>query len=85
VPGGFRTQAERTFRNVEAILKAAGTSWKHAVKTNVYLADLGDFPEMNRIYRRFVRKPYPARTTVQAGLMNILIEVDCVAIVPRRG
>jgi len=84
VPGGFREQAERTFRNVEAILRAAGTSWAHAVKTNVYLADLADFPEMNRVYRRFVRKPYPARTTVQAGLLSILIEVDCVAVVPAR-
>jgi 2-iminobutanoate/2-iminopropanoate deaminase len=82
VPGGFREQAVRTFRNVEAILKAAGTSWAHAVKTNVYLADLADFPEMNRVYKRFVRKPYPARTTVQAGLVNILIEVDCIAVVP---
>ena len=82
VTGGFREQAERTFRNVEAILKAAGTSWAHAVKTNVYLSDLGDFPEMNRVYQRFVRKPYPARTTVQAGLLGILIEVDCVAVLP---
>ena len=83
VTGGFREQAERTFRNVETILRAAGTSWAHAVKTNVYLSDLADFPEMNRVYKRFVRKPYPARTTVQAGLFGILIEVDCVAVIPR--
>jgi 2-iminobutanoate/2-iminopropanoate deaminase len=82
VTGGFREQAVRAFRNVEAILKAAGTSWAHAVKTNVYLSDLGDFPEMNRVYKRFLKKPYPARTTVQAGLLGILIEVDCIAVIP---
>jgi 2-iminobutanoate/2-iminopropanoate deaminase len=82
VAGGFREQAERTFRNVGEILKAAGASWANAVKTNVYLADLADFAEMNKVYARFLRKPYPARTTVQAGLLNILIEVDCVAVIP---
>ncbi len=81
----FTEQAHRTFRNVGAILRAAGSSWGQAVKTSVFLADLKDFAEMNRVYRHYVRAPYPARTTVQAGLMGILIEVDCVALAPVRG
>jgi 2-iminobutanoate/2-iminopropanoate deaminase len=84
VPGGFAAQAERTFQNVGEILKAAGSSWAHAVRVGIFLADLGDFDEMNRVYRRFVKPPFPARTTVKAGLPHILIEVDAVAVVPKR-
>jgi 2-iminobutanoate/2-iminopropanoate deaminase len=81
-PGDFETQAERTFRNVQAILEAAGAGWKDVVKVNIYLANILDFAAMNEIYRRFVVEPYPARTTIQAVLSGtMLIEVDCVAVV----
>jgi len=80
-PGDFRAQAERTFRNVEAILAAAGASWREVVKVNVYLANSLDFAAMNEVYRQFVAEPYPARTTVQTGLIGqMLIEVDCIAV-----
>jgi 2-iminobutanoate/2-iminopropanoate deaminase len=82
-PGDFRAQAQRTFRNVEAILAAAGANWRDVVKVNVYLADILDFAAMNEIYREFVVAPFPARTTVQAGLSGeMLIEVDCIAVLP---
>jgi 2-iminobutanoate/2-iminopropanoate deaminase len=82
-PGDFRQQAERTFRNVQAILEAAGAGWSNVVKVNVYLADILDFAAMNEVYREFVVSPFPARTTVQAGLTGqMLIEVDCIAVLP---
>jgi len=80
--GSFREQAEFTFRNVGAILEAAGTSWGDVVKVNVYLANMADFTELNEVYRQFLTAPYPARTTVQAGLNRIAIEVDCIAVLP---
>ena len=83
-PGSFREQAELTFQNVTVLLEAAGTSWEHAVKVGVFLADLGDFSEMNEIYRRYLTPPFPARTTVEAGLApGMAIEVDCIAVVPQ--
>jgi 2-iminobutanoate/2-iminopropanoate deaminase len=82
-PGDFAAQAERTFRNVQAILEAAGAGWQNVVKVNVYLANILDFAAMNEVYRRFLVEPYPARTTVQAGLSgHMLIEVDCIAVLP---
>ncbi|NLE43187.1 MAG: hypothetical protein GX620_00595 [Chloroflexi bacterium] len=82
--GSFREQAELTLRNVGALLEAAGTSFDHVVKVNAYLADLADFGEFNTIYREFFHEPYPARTTVQAGLSEIAIEIDCIATLPDR-
>ncbi len=82
--GSFREQAELTFRNVGALLEAAGTTWAQVVKVGVFLADLGDFAEMNEIYKQFVQPPYPARTTVGAGLPpQMAIEVDCIASIAR--
>ena len=80
----FREQAELTFENISTLLEAAGTSWAHVVKVGVFLADLGSFAEMNEIYQRYVQDPYPARTTVQAGLPpRMAIEVDCIASIPQ--
>ena len=83
VLGAFDRQADLTFRNVGVLLAAAGSGWEHVVKVNVYLADLKDFPAMNEIYRTFCREPYPARTTVAAGMApGMRIEVDCIALLP---
>ena len=80
--GSFAEQARLTFDNVTMLLEAAGTSWEHTLKVGVFLADLGDFAQMNEIYATYLTKPYPARTTVQAGLPpGMLIEVDCIALV----
>jgi len=81
--GSFRQQAELVFQNITTLLKAAGTSWKDVVRVGVFLADLNNFAEMNEIYRRYLTAPFPARTTVQAGLPpGMEIEVDCIAVVP---
>ena len=82
VEGGFREQATRVFDNLTILLEAAGTSWEHVTKVGVFLADLSDFAEMNEVYQKYVTKPYPARTTVGCQLPNILLEVDCIAVVP---
>ncbi len=80
--GSFREQAKVAFNNVGALLEAAGTSWEHAVKVGIFLADLKNFAEMNEIYKEYLTEPYPARTTIQAVLPpNVAIEVDCIAVI----
>ncbi|PJF40214.1 MAG: RidA family protein [Chloroflexi bacterium] len=81
--GTFEEQARLTFDNITTLLEAAGTSWANVVRVGVFLSDLSNFGAMNEIYREYLTEPYPARTTVAAGLPpNMLIEVDCIAIVP---
>jgi 2-iminobutanoate/2-iminopropanoate deaminase len=81
--GSFREQAQRTLAQIGTVLEAAGSSWEHVIKVNAFLADYKDFSEWNEIYLQFVKEPYPARTTVQAGLGALAIEVDVIARVPR--
>jgi 2-iminobutanoate/2-iminopropanoate deaminase len=80
--GSFREQAELTFRNIGVLLEAAGASFRDVVKVGIHLADIGNFAELNEVYRQFFSEPFPARTTVQSGLPRIAIEVDCIAVLP---
>ena len=74
-------QTRQVFDNIEAILRAAGATMADVVKVSVFLARMEDFQAMNEIYKTRFEKPYPARTTVQAGLAaGLLIEVDVIAL-----
>ena len=81
VEGGVQAETEQTFKNVKAILEAAGSSLDKVVKVNVYLRDINDFKAMNEIYARQFSSPAPARTTIQAGAlpMGIAVEIECIA------
>jgi len=74
----FAEQAEQTFKNVKTIVEGAGAQMSDVVRVGVYLSDMKYFAEMNEIYRRYFPEPYPARTTIQAGLPNFMIEVDAI-------
>jgi 2-iminobutanoate/2-iminopropanoate deaminase len=80
VAGGIVEQAEQVLRNVAACLRAAGCGMDDVVKTTVFLANLADFAAFNDVYARHFEQPYPARTTVQAGLApGLLVEIEAVA------
>jgi 2-iminobutanoate/2-iminopropanoate deaminase len=76
----METQARRALENLHSCLAAAGCALDAVVKVNAYLADLADFDAYNAVYREFFAEPYPARTTVQAGLPpGLLVEIEAVA------
>jgi 2-iminobutanoate/2-iminopropanoate deaminase len=81
VDGDIVPQTRRVLENLQAVLAAAGASWKDVVKTTVFLQDLGDFPRMNEIYALTMGEARPARSTVQvAGLpRGVKVEIELVA------
>jgi 2-iminobutanoate/2-iminopropanoate deaminase len=80
IGGGIAEQTRRSLENVRACLKAAGCTMDDVVKVNAYLADLGDLAGYNEVYREFFDEPYPARSSVQAGLPpGVLVEIEAVA------
>jgi 2-iminobutanoate/2-iminopropanoate deaminase len=74
-------QAELVFENIKFLLEKAGSSLLKVVKTTVYLADMGDFAEVNEIYARYFGPEFPARTCIQAGKLPLdaRIEVEVIA------
>jgi len=83
VGSSFEEQAVCTFENLKTIVEAAGASLQDVVKVNAYLANMGDFAKFNDLYRRYFSEPYPARTTVHSALAGFMIEIDCVAVLPK--
>jgi 2-iminobutanoate/2-iminopropanoate deaminase len=79
--GAFRAQAELTLNNVGTLLEAAGATWADVVKVTVFLADQANFAAFNEVYAQFVQPPYPARSTVEACLGQMGLEVDCIAVI----
>ncbi|HZO62224.1 MAG TPA: RidA family protein [Gaiellaceae bacterium] len=77
---GIEAQTRQALENVRTCVEAAGCTMDDVVKVNAYLADLGDFPGYNEVYRECFAEPYPARTSVQAGLPpDVLVEIEAVA------
>ncbi len=84
IKGDVRAQTERVLQNLTAVLGAAGASWRHVVKTTVFLYDMNDFPVVNEVYGNALGESRPARSTVQvAGLpRGVLVEIDAIAELP---
>jgi 2-iminobutanoate/2-iminopropanoate deaminase len=83
VEGGVAVQTEQVLRNLEAVLKAAGSSLDNVVRTGVFLKDIGEFTAMNDVYERFFPQHAPARSTVEVTRLpkDVRVEIDAIAIV----
>lgn len=79
--GGIAAETEQALHNLTAVLEAAGSGLNRVVKTTVYLADMGEFAEMNEVYARFFPADPPARAAIQAAALprGVRVEIDCVA------
>ncbi|MFZ2088216.1 MAG: RidA family protein [Desulfobaccales bacterium] len=81
VRGDIVVQTVQVLENLKAILAAADLSLNDVVKTTVFLADMADFAEMNRVYAEFFIKKPPARSTIQVAALpkNASVEIEAVA------
>ena len=81
VEGGIKEQTRQALTNVKAILEKAGLTMSQVVKTTVFMADMGDFADMNAVYAEFFDKPYPARSAVAVKTLpkGALVEIEVVA------
>ena len=81
VEGGMEAQVRQCFRNLEAVLIAAGLGFNHVLKCNVFLVDMEDFAVMNRVYAEHFREPHPARTTIGVAAlpMKARVEIEMIA------
>jgi 2-iminobutanoate/2-iminopropanoate deaminase len=85
VEGDIELQTRRVLDNLAAVLAAGGSSFGAIVKTTIFLADMGDFAAVNKVYaERFGAAP-PARSTVQAARLprDARVEIDAIALIER--
>ena len=85
IEGNAAEQSERVLNNLDAVLKAAGASLGHVVKTTIYLTNLEDFSEVNKVYAAYFPSSPPARATVEVSRLPKDAKVEIAAIAYTQG
>ncbi|MDZ4357129.1 MAG: RidA family protein [Variovorax sp.] len=83
--GDFDRQAEQAFKNLDRVLRAAGTTLGSVVKVTIFLTSMANFPKIVELRRKWFSAPYPADTIVEvSGLYSpdAMIEIEAIAVAP---
>ena len=81
VYGGTATQAYQVLNNIKAILEKEGLTFANAVKTTVFLKDINDFADVNKVYAEYFTEEPPARSCVEVARLprDVQIEIEVIA------
>jgi 2-iminobutanoate/2-iminopropanoate deaminase len=79
IPESIEDQTHLVFKNIKAILEAAGSDLSQVVRVDVYLTTLDNFHRMNEVYKTYFDENYPVRTTVGVELRGFDIEITVIA------
>ncbi len=80
--GGIAAETRQVLNNLKAVLIAAGMDMDHVVKCTIFLSDMDEFPEMNKVYGEFFPDEPPARECVQVARLpkNVHVEISAIAV-----
>ncbi|TDF91598.1 RidA family protein [Paenibacillus piri] len=83
VAGGIEEQTHQVFRNLEAVLSAAGANFDQVIKATVFIKDMNQFAQVNQIYAEYFGSHKPARSTVEVARLpkDVLVEIELIAAV----
>jgi 2-iminobutanoate/2-iminopropanoate deaminase len=82
VYGGIKEQTHQVLKNITALLTAAELTLQNVVQVQIFLTDMGDFAQVNEVYKTYFSEPYPARSTFQVAALPLgaRVEIQVVAI-----
>jgi reactive intermediate/imine deaminase len=83
--GDVVEQARQVFRNMDAVVAAAGARAEDVVKVTVFLTDIDDRPRINPVRQEVFGATRPASTLVEVPRLAVdgaKVEIECVALVP---
>lgn len=84
VGNNITEQTEQVFKNIEAVLKEAGTSFDKVLKTTVFIKDMNDFAAMNEVYAKYFKEgAFPSRSAVEVARLpkDVLVEIETIAYI----
>ncbi len=84
VGNDVKTQAQRVFENLKAVLEEAGANFETVLKATCYLKDMEDFAAFNEIYAYYLGESLPARSCFEVARLpkDVLCEVELIAYIP---
>ncbi len=87
VLGDIKAQTRQTLKNLKAVLEAAGSSLDKVLKLTCILPNFPeDYVGFNEAFKEFFPGPhFPARTSIQAGLLGgFNVEIEAIAVCERK-
>ncbi|MCM3667109.1 RidA family protein [Mesobacillus subterraneus] len=83
VEGDIKAQTHQVFKNLQAVLEAAGASLETVVKATVFIKNMDEFAQLNEVYAEYFNVHKPARSTVEVARLpkDALVEIEVVALV----
>jgi 2-iminobutanoate/2-iminopropanoate deaminase len=82
VKDSIKNETKMVMEYLLAILKAADMTFDNVVKTNIFLADMNNFVQVNEVYSSYFTKDFPARATIEARRLpkdaNVEISLEAV-------
>lgn len=83
VDGGIEEQTAQVFKNLAAVLEAAGSGLDKIIKTTCFMDNMEDFAKMNEVYAGFFSGQFPSRSAVEVAKLpkNALIEIEAIAYI----
>ena len=82
VSDNFVEQAHQVFKNLAAVANASGGTLSDCVKLTIYLTDLSEFANLNKVMAEYFSEPYPARAAVEVSALpkGAQVEVDAIMV-----
>ncbi len=81
IQDSIENEVKQIMMNLTAIAKAANTSLENVVKTTIFLTDMEDFAEVNKIYGSYFLNEPPARSTVEVSRLPVGARVEIEMII----
>ncbi|NKB38391.1 MAG: RidA family protein [Gammaproteobacteria bacterium] len=83
VPGGIVAETKQTMANIEKALITSGSSLDQLIKCTVYLSNMEEWPQLNRIWPSFFKENYPTRTAIEVARLwrGAAVEITCTGYV----
>jgi len=82
VEGSIEVQTTRIFENLKAVVTAAGGSFEQIARVGIYLTNLANFAEVNKVMASYFSEPYPARSTIGVAQLPLgsQVEIDAILV-----
>ena len=78
--GSVEEKIHLVFKNLQAIITAAGGTFDNVVKLNIFLTDLSHFPTVNQVMAQYFTEPYPARAAIGVKELPKAVPVEMDAV-----
>ncbi len=82
VQSSIEDATHQVMKNIMALVLEAEMTSDNIVKCSIFLKDLNNFEQVNKIYGTYFRSLPPTRETVEVAKLpkNVEIEISCIAV-----